>query len=310
MDKLCELIFLKELSGVGPARINKFYLPELKQGMDLTELTEFVQENEQKLSSDDISTAYDKAQRITEQLVDKNDIGIVTVADSNYPTKLRALGNRCPVFLFYRGDLSIIEEDSIAIIGTREPSEWSQKVEAQLTNKIIELSDRIIISGLALGCDTVAHKACIESGGKTVAVLPCGINNISPEENIGLSSEIVNKGGLLISEYYPDETATHYTFVERDTLIAAFSDATFVIECGVKSGTMHTVDAAEKLKRHIAAYICEITGRGNYDGNRHIIDNKGARKVCDTDSLKEFLGSLKDEEPEMVQYSFRDLSMI
>lgn len=306
MDKLGALLFLKELSGVGPARINKFYLPELKQGMDLNELVDFVQHNESKLSPEAISTAYDNAQRTMGHILSMDNVGIVTVADNDYPRKLKSLGNRCPVVLFYRGDLSIVEEDSIAIIGTREPSDWSQRVEAQLTNKIIELSDRVIISGLAIGCDTVAHRACIDAGGKTVAVLPCGINNISPEENKTLCDEIVSSGGLLISEYYPAAAATQYTFVERDTLIAAFSDATFVIECGIKSGTMHTVDAAEKLKRRVAAYFCEVAGKGHYEGNQHIIDNMGASKVFDTNSLKEFLESLKNEESEPIQLSLFD----
>ncbi len=306
MDKLSELVFLKELKGIGPARINKFYLPELKQGMELSELTEYVRANELKLTPESISTALDYAKRMTEKLLNSYDVGIVTIADRNYPQKLKSMGNRCPVVLFYRGDLTVIEEDSIAIVGTREPSEWSQKVEVQLTNKIIELSDRVIISGLALGCDTVAHRTCIESGGKTVAVLPCGINNIAPEENKELCNEIINTGGLLISEYYPDETATHYTFVERDTLIAALSDATFVMECGIKSGTMHTVDAAEKLNRRIAVYFCNIAGRGNYEGNQHIIDNKRASKVSDTDSLKEFLDSI-NEESDPVQLTLFDL---
>ena len=305
-----ELLFLKELSGVGPARINKFYLPELSQGMDFEELVKFANENEKKLSSDDIENAVKKAKNTYENLLDRNDICILTIMDKNYPSKLKSLGNKCPVILFYKGDLSIIEEKSIAMVGTREPSEWSSKVEKQLTGRIIELSDRVIVSGLALGCDTIAHKACIEFGGKTVAVLPCGINNISPEENKSLCDEIVATGGLLISEYFPDDAATQYTFVERDTLIAALSDATFVVECGVKSGTMHTADAAEKLGRRMAAYYTEITGKGNYVGNKHIIDNKGASKVVDTDSLKIFLDSITEDEDsgdEPIQLSIFDL---
>lgn len=310
MEKLTELLFLRELSGVGPARINKFYLPELRQGMDFDGLIKYASENEKKATPGDIDSASEKAKRICQKLVNGNGINIVTIMDKNYPSKLKSLGNKCPVILFYRGDLSIIEEKSIAIVGTREPSEWSSKVEKQLTDKIIELSDRIIVSGLALGCDTIAHKTCIESGGKTVAVLPCGINNISPEENRGLCDEIVKTGGLLISEYFPEEPATQYTFVERDTLIAAFSDATFVVECGVKSGTMHTADAAEKLGRRMAAYYTEIIGKGNYEGNKHIIDNKGASKVVDTESLKMFLDLITEDgngSDEPVQMSIFDL---
>lgn len=309
MEKLVELLFLRELSGVGPARINKFYLPELRLGMDFEGLVKFASENEKKVSPGDIANAEEKAKSIYENISAKSDVNIVTIMDKNYPSKLKSLGNKCPVILFYKGDLSVIEEKSIAMVGTREPSEWSSKVEKQLTGKIIELSDRVIVSGLALGCDTIAHRACIESGGKTVAVLPCGINNISPIENKGLCDEIVENGGLLISEYFPNEAASQYTFVERDTLIAALSDATFVVECGIKSGTMHTADAAEKIGRRIAAYYTEIIGKGNYEGNKYIIDNKGASKVADTESLKIFLDLVKvdDNAAEPVQLSFFDL---
>lgn len=310
MEKLRELLFLRELSGVGPARINKFYLPEFRQGLEFDGLVKLASENEKKVTQYDIDIAVEKANSIYQELVKLNDISIVTIMDKNYPSKLKSLGNKCPAILFYKGDISVIEEKSIAMVGTREPSEWSSKVEKRLTDKIIELSERVIVSGLALGCDTIAHKTCIESGGKTVAVLPCGINNISPEENKGLCDEIVEKGGLLISEYFPDEAATQYTFVERDTLIAAFSDATFVVECGVKSGTMHTADAAEKLGRRMAAYYTEIADKGNYEGNKHIIDNKGASKVVDTDSLKIFLDSIAEDGDggdEPVQLSIFDL---
>lgn len=310
MDKLLELLFLRELSGVGPVRINKFYIPELRQGIDFEELTKLAQENEKKSTPDDIHIASTKAISIYQDLVSKSDVNIVTILDKEYPAKLRSLGNKCPAILFYKGDLNVLDEKSLAVVGTREPSEWSRKVEKQLTNKIIELSDRVIISGLALGCDTIAHRTCIESGGKTVAVLPCGVHNISPDENKGLSEKIVESGGLIISEYYPEEAATQYTFVERDTLIAAFSDATFVVECGIKSGTMHTVDAAEKMERKIAAYYTETKGKGNYEGNKYIIENKSACKVVDTETLKTFLDSIivtgdGDEEP--VQLSLFDM---
>ncbi len=295
MKNFSELLFLKELSGVGPARIIKHYLPELKQGMEMEDLVLFAKESESRRTAEDISNAYEKAIHIVEQYERESDVRIVTITDKDYPSKLSSLGNKRPVILFYKGDLSIAEEDSIAIVGTRAPSEWSQRVEKQLTNKIIELSDRVIVSGLAQGCDTIAHKTCIESGGKTVAVLPCGIHNIFPEENKALCEDILDNGGLLISEYLPISEATQYTFVERDTLIAAISDATFVVECGVKSGTMHTVDSAEKLKRRVAAYYCEAKGKGDYSGNKHIIDNKGGSEVIDTETLKDFLISLKDD---------------
>ncbi len=309
MNNLKELLFLREISGIGPARIIKHYLPALIQGMELDELVEYVQQSETKYGPEVLSAAYDKAVRTVEQYDTESDIKLVTITDKDYPSKLKVLGNQRPTILFYKGDLSILEEESIAIVGTREPSEWSQKVEKQLTNKIIELSGRVIVSGLAQGCDTIAHRTCIDSGGKTVAVLPCGINNIFPEENRPLCDEIVEKGGLLITEYYPNSSATQYTFVARDTLIAAMSDATFVVECGVKSGTMHTVDSASRFVKRIGAYYCGVAEKGDYSGNKLALDTKGAVMVTDTDSLRDFLDGIDtpDAPAEPVQMSLFDV---
>ncbi len=98
--------------------------------------------------------------------------------------------------------------------------------------------------GLALGCDKIAHETAVNLGKKTIGVLPSGVNVITPAANKGLAERIIETGGCLISEYEPDAGVTKATYVERDAVIAALSDATVVIECGVRSGTMHTVDAA------------------------------------------------------------------
>ena len=139
-------------------------------------------------------------------------------------------------------------------------------------------------------------------------MLPCGFDRIAPSENESLSREIVAKGGALITEYLPEMEATTYTFVERDELIAAISDATLVIECGVKSGTMHTVNAAFSYAKKLAAFKTDAY-KGTYDGNEYILSEKGAFAVSDTDSLRTFLDSIdvKIVEEEPKQLSLSDL---
>lgn len=303
MDKYRELLFLKELNGVGPVRINKFYVPLLQNGMDIDLLVKTVRDNEKKADEENIRNALSVSEAVYNKMTSIPDIKIVTITDDDYPSKIKDMGNNAPVILYVKGDLSPAEAKTIAVVGTREPSEWSVKVEKQLVGKILELSGGTIVSGLALGCDAIGHKACIDNGGKTIAMLPCGFDRITPSENENLSREIVAKGGALITEYLPEMEATTYTFVERDELIAAISDATLVIECGIKSGTMHTVKAALSYAKKLAAFHTD-TGKGTYDGNDYIISEKGGFAVSDTDSLKIFLDSIGvkkiEEEPKQL----------
>ena len=307
-SKYKELLFIKELNGVGPVRINTFYLPLLQQGADIEQLKQIALENEKKVDDENIAAAFKKAEEIYAQVINREDMRVCTILDDDYPSKLKALKNKAPVILYVKGDISLSEKDSIAVIGTREPGSWSEKVEEQLVGKILELTDRVIVSGLAVGCDTIAHRACVKKKGKTIAMLPCGFDHISPEENIGLSKEILESGGVLISEYLPYEEATTYTFVERDTLIAAISDAVMVIECGKKSGTMHAVNAAIDLNRKVGAFSTDNKEQGNYEGNEYIITEKGGFPISDSKTLKDFLdmAAITDTE-EPVQMSLFDL---
>lgn len=118
---------------------------------------------------------------------------------------------------------------------------------------------------MAKGCDTVAHIAAIRKRKHTVAVLPSGFNKIYPATNITLTHQIIDNGGCLISEYEPDFSATQYSFIRRDSIIAALGKATVVLKCnGPKTGTMHTVDAAIKMNRPVGFYFPENLKSSSY----------------------------------------------
>ena len=155
----------------------------------------------------------------------------------------------------------------------------------------------VVVSGLALGCDTIGHENALCNKGFTIAVLPSGIHNIYPESNKRLAEDIVTSGGCLISEYEPKATAVSYTFVERDALIAALSKATLVLECGIKSGTMKTVEVAEKLNRKIACYYSKRKIKEGFEGNNYILNTKTSYKVVNKKGLRSFL-TLVDAEGE------------
>lgn len=311
MKKFMELLFLKSLKGLGNATINKKYIHLLEKTNSFEECVELVYDNEPNLTSIDIEKAVNVAKKKHDDIFNDLEISVITVFDEEYPKKLLDLKDKKPLILYVKGDVSALAEPNIAIVGTRKPSEWSMKVESRLVHKIIDLSERTIVSGLALGCDKIAHETTVNLGKKTIAVLPSGVKVITPATHKALAESIIKNGGCLISEYEPTAKVTKSTYVERDAIIAALSDATMVVECGVKSGTMHTVDAAEQMKRKLACYYIADSSKGTYDGNEFMIKEKGAYKISDTTDLVPFLEELNkkeiNEEPEAQQMSITDI---
>ena len=133
-------------------------------------------------------------------------------------------------------------------------------------------SQRVVVSGLALGCDKIAHQTTVEEGKITIAVLPSGVNVIKPDSNKNLAQNIIKTGGCLVSEYEPNKNVNRGSYVERDKIVAAFSDAIFVVEGGVKSGTMKTVKAANDYQKQIYSYLPDERPEGSYDGNEFILN--------------------------------------
>lgn len=312
MKKLLELLFLKNIKGFGNATINKKYVPLLEPVSTLDECIRLVEDNEEKVSSIEISKARGIAEKKYKEIIDDLALSVITVFDDEYPEKLKDLKDKKPVILYAKGDIAVLSQPNIAIVGTRKPSEWSMKVEGRLVQKILDLSGRVIISGLALGCDKIAHETTVLAGKKTVAVLPSGVNVITPASHKKLANSIIETGGCLLSEYEPNAKVTRSTYVERDAVIAALSDATMVIECDVKSGTMHTVDAAEQMRRKLACYYIDDVSKGKYGGNELMIKDKGVVKITDTEELALFLEQLNcipenTKEPEPKQICIADL---
>ncbi len=289
MEKLKEILFLKNLKGIGKSSIYKKYWEILVKANGIKEIEDYIEEKEPKYSFDDMEIARKKAEHMYNEIVGESDITVITVLDEDYPAKLKDMGTTKPLIIYVKGDVKALNTDNIAIIGTRKPSEWSTKVEQKLVQKIISASGRTIVSGLALGCDKIAHETTVRNGAVTVAVLPSGVNVITPASHKNLAEEILKNNGCILSEYEPNEKANKMSFVERDAIVAALSDITFVVECNVKSGTMHTVNAAGKYNRKIACYYPDNMERGSYDGNQYIVKEKNAFKISNTEDLLELL---------------------
>ncbi len=182
--------------------------------------------------------------------MEKENIFVLTVEDKEYPNSLRELED-APRILFAKGDISLLNTKSLAVVGTRMPSNYG----IYATNKITEdvaKAGITIISGLAFGVDSLAHKKALEVGGKTIAVLGGGFNHIYPEAHTNLSNEIAEKG-LLISEYAPTTRPTKYSFPRRNRIISGLSNGILITEAGIKSGTIHTKEYAISYGRDLFA---------------------------------------------------------
>ena len=289
MSKLLEFLFISNLKGVGKKTIHKKYIDAIWRCNDLQDLIETYLPMIRAFSDAEISQSRDMAQKQLEEIQQLPGVSAISFLDELYPDSVKALGESAPLILYVKGDGSSLVGKNIAVVGTRKPSDHTVAVERNLVGKIIDLSSSTIVSGLAFGCDYIAHETTVNKKGRTIAVLPSGVENVVPSQHKELAEQIVASGGCLVSEYRIHAPATRGTFVERDSLIAALSEVTVVAECSVKSGTMHTVDAAVKLQRKIACYMPSDLTKGSYEGNLHMVQNMDAIPLRDTEDLKRIL---------------------
>ena len=181
---------------------------------------------------------------------------------------------------------------SLAIVGARRASHEVKRA-AHYFSGFAGENSVTVISGLALGCDTAAHLGCLEAGGHTVAVMPCGSNYVAPSSNRPLAKRIVESGGALFSEYSPETPPRPFRFVERNRVIASFSQAVIVMEAELRSGTMHTARFALEQNKRLACYVPESVRLSS--GCRHLIENHGALPLRNTADLASFLETLSNE---------------
>jgi DNA processing protein len=147
---------------------------------------------------------------------------------------------KCPTTLYYIGSLPEQRIPTIAIVGTRKPTAYGRDVTSQFAAEL-GAAGIVIVSGLALGVDAIAHKACLDAGGTTIAVLPSSLTKIYPATNRDLAIAILQKGGALLSEYSEEAiNAFKGNFLARNRIVAGISDAILITEASARSGTLNT----------------------------------------------------------------------
>jgi DNA processing protein len=214
-------------------------------------------------------------------------IRYVAQTDAEYPEALRHLYDP-PTGLFVQGALPREAGESLAVVGSRQPTAYGRAVTKKLTGELAG-AGLWIVSGLARGVDTVAHEAAVAAGGKTLAILGSGLLQLYPAENARLAERIVAGGGAVISEWHPLMVGKPGHFPVRNRLIAGFSQGVLVVEAGERSGSLITADSALEQGRDVYAVPGPITSPQSAGTNRLI--QQGAKAVLGAgDVLEDFAG--------------------
>lgn len=163
-----------------------------------------------------------------------------------------------PKEIYFYGKLPGKRQPSVAIVGSRRPTTYGREMVHKFAYALAQ-QGIVIISGLALGIDALAHKACLEAGGTTLAVLGGGLNDITPRSNQPLGRAILQKGGAILSEYEPATPVLPHQFLERNRIVSGLADAVIVIEAAKRSGTLSTAAHALQQGRDIFAVPGHLT---------------------------------------------------
>ena len=222
-----------------------------------------------------------KANKILEN---QESLGIVTmtVQDAGFPKRLIAIGDDCPAVIYCLGNMDLLErENPTAIIGARACDRQGYEAAFSLATKYASIGS-VIVSGLALGCDTAAHRGALSINGETIAVVATGLNLVHPKENRQLQDEIIAHGGLILSEQPFGIKANPTRLIARNRIQAALSDAVILAQCPSASGSLHTMRFARKYHKKCYAYKFPALTAMN-EGNFNLLSDRQAEAIEITD---------------------------
>lgn len=248
---------LQEVEGIGPSLINT--------------ITSF--------------DGWDEAGRILER-TERTGAQIVSFQDDTYPSILREIYDP-PLLLWLKGDPAVLNTPGIAMVGTRRASKYGRS-QADVFGKKLVNNGLTVVSGLAYGVDAASHKAALKGGGKTIAVLGSGIDNIYPAKHTGLAQEIAEKGGAVITEFPPGTNPDAGNFPVRNRIVSGMTLGTLVVESGLKGGSMITAQSALTQNREVFV-IPHSLGNRNSEGCNHLIKRSAGKLVQTVDDILEEL---------------------
>lgn len=211
----------------------------------------------------------------------KNKVKVLSLKSKNYPEELKNI-SQPPVFLYYKGDISLLENRRIGVVGTRKATTYGRITCEKMTEDLIE-NGITTVSGLALGIDSICHKRTLEKSGKTIAVVGSGLDIIYPKENRILWEQI-EKYGLIISEYSLGTEPIGYNFPMRNRIIVGLSRGILVIESQKKGGSLITAELALEEGREVFAVPGDIFSPSS-EGCNNLIKNSQAKLTTDVKDI-------------------------
>lgn len=214
----------------------------------------------------------------------------LTLKSPHFPDRLRTIPMP-PQKLYVLCKTNVNEllaRPCLTVIGSRKVSSYGREVTSALAGELAK-SGAVIISGLAIGIDSIAHRAALDVGGLTIAVLPSGFRHVYPAQHRGLAQEILERGGALVSEHPPDMTIAYKgNFIARNRIASGLSDAILITEAAAKSGTLHTAEFALEQGREVLAVPGNITSPTSVGTNTLI--RSGATPVIQAADIFHALG--------------------
>ena len=280
-------IWLSRIEGLNPKFLNdlldKYGNP--KGIWDKTKEELLADGIKEKCANDITNIIYRKNLDKYLKYMNENNIDIITIRDKEYPDKLKVIYDS-PIVLYVKGNKNILNDKAMAIVGCRLCTKYGESISKKLAYNL-SYNNINVISGLAKGIDSFAHKGCLTGNAKTIAVVGCGLDRVYPEENIELFNQIIKSNGAIVSEYIIGTKPLAKNFPRRNRIISGLSNGVIVVEAREKSGTLITVDFALEQGKTIYAVPGNIDNKNAYGTNDLI--KQGAKIVTSIQDILEDL---------------------
>lgn len=286
-------IWMSRIRGLGSRKgrmlLEKYKTPKNIWSLELEELVNNKEIGE-GLAKQIVNPIYREKIENDIAYMEKNKIKLITYQEKEYPLTLKKIYD-FPIMIYVKGNTHILNTFALAVIGCRNCTSYG-KIVTQTLSHCLTKEGIIIISGMARGIDTIAHKACLQANGQTIAVTGCGLDTVYPKENKELEKEILEKNGAIISEFCLGTKPEKNNFPARNRIISGLSDGIIVVEAKEKSGTLITVDFALEQGKEVFAIPGNITSP--YSLGTNALLKQGAKTVTKlSDILEEYSNNEK-----------------
>lgn len=231
---------------------------------------------------DDFKTAEEEI-----AFIEKYKIKPLFITDAEYPKRLLNCYDS-PTLLYYKGDADLNASKIVAVIGTRNHTEYGKQITEKLVADLAELNITVV-SGLAYGIDAIGHKAALKNNLPTIGVLAHGLDQVYPSQHTGLAKDMIKHSGGLLTEFRSNTNPDKHNFPTRNRVVAGMSDATVVIETGIKGGSMITAELANGYNKDVFAFPGKVTDSKS-GGCNYLIKNNKAVLLTDARELIEIMG--------------------